>query len=238
MAASSRTGSKSRCSRSTAMRHATSLRATASVAQLAFPFCRAFSYAKARSGFAWGPTPPLRRAPAEYVCSAVSKWHTRYFVSGSFFTSVQPAVTNGPSDRLETGNVPHLSCPAHCCELANGRNRLKSPPSFPQYWIALQRADDGSFGPLQSCNPPDSNAKGGGYSSSPHRRSPAAQGSSLLCATAVCCSRQFPSASRTHDSSSGPFAALPDAGTAGFGAAHESRSSPSSTLERNCSAGN
>jgi hypothetical protein len=38
-----RTGSKSRCSRSTAMRYATSLRATASVAQLAFTFCRAFS---------------------------------------------------------------------------------------------------------------------------------------------------------------------------------------------------
>jgi hypothetical protein len=43
MPAIPRTGSKSRCSRSTAMRYATSLRATASVAQLAFTFCRAFS---------------------------------------------------------------------------------------------------------------------------------------------------------------------------------------------------
>jgi len=36
------------------MRYATSLRATASVARLAFPFWRAFSYTNARSGFRLG----------------------------------------------------------------------------------------------------------------------------------------------------------------------------------------
>jgi hypothetical protein len=63
--ASSRTGSKSLCSRSTAMRYATNLRATASVAQLAFPFCRAFSYTKARSGFRLG---------ANFAASTRTRW--------------------------------------------------------------------------------------------------------------------------------------------------------------------
>jgi len=65
MLASPRTGSKSRCSRSTTMRYATSLRARASVAQLAFPFCRAFSYTKARSGFRLG---------ADFAASTRTRW--------------------------------------------------------------------------------------------------------------------------------------------------------------------
>jgi hypothetical protein len=65
MPARPRTGSKSRCSRSTTMRYATNLRATASVAQLAFPFCRAFSYTKARSGFRLG---------ANFAASTRTRW--------------------------------------------------------------------------------------------------------------------------------------------------------------------
>jgi hypothetical protein len=55
----------SSCSRSAALRYATSLRAIASVAQLAFHFCRAFSYTKARSGFRLG---------ASFAASTMAAW--------------------------------------------------------------------------------------------------------------------------------------------------------------------
>jgi len=89
MPASPRIGSKSRCSRSTTMRYATSLRATASVAQLAFPFCRAFSYTKARSGFRLG---------ANFAASTRTRWIC-------LFRCVSTSTEHG----VEQGNCPQAS---------------------------------------------------------------------------------------------------------------------------------